>query len=983
MKARAEATGVWLIVDATAEWCGPCKQLDRITWRDGEVVRWIEDHGLAVQVDVDAESELAKRLEIRAMPTIVAFKNGEEKDRIVGYRDPKGLLEWLGGLARGETDLDRLQRSVVDPEHDVRGRMSLARALSQAGRKDEATEELVWLWQNMARVEPAMNGVRLSYLAGDIKSLTGSHAPAHARFVSIRDALESANLAGSAGSRLDWIVLNALLGEQERTLGWYDAVKWDPASAAEIERGAHHLIELLVERKRWADVGRIYRDPLAELARRHAMTTLPRGAEIPPERLTQLQETMARHFRDNAALLAGCLRAAGRATEAEALEREALRLDPSNEMKLALASSPTPEAPGTSSDGRRNDILKRAGRLTELGIRKLEQGQRGEAVAATREAVALYRQLAAESPAFIGALAGSLANLGGRLKGPSERAEALAAATEAVTLFRQITGEGDSPESLPGLAVSLHNLAIRQREAELHREALATATESVEVQSRLAARDPGGSGSPLAGALINLGSCQSALGMSEQALESTSRAVTIYRERAAASDTFLPGLAGALVNLGVQQNSLGLKEAALQTGLEAAALRRRIAARNPDQVAARSELAMCLTNLEAYQGGLGLRKEAMATALEAVALHRGLVASNPNLLPNLATGLLNLSASQSRVGLRREALDSIAEAVVLFTKLNAEKPGAFDPNLAMSLVNLGVQQGAVGRLQEALESTEEAVTIRRRLAANNPGVFLSRLGMSLNNLGTKRTRLGLHAEALAAATEAVSLFRTCADENPSAFRPRLAEGLDTLGEVQIDLGQEAAIATLAESIAIRRELARALPRAFEPGLAKTLSQLGTAQRAAGRASEAVETIAEAVTIQRRLVATDEASFLPDLATSLDNLGVSRLADGSPREALAAATEAVALHRRLADAQPESFLSHLAKSLFHLAMIHGTAGRQDEALPLARKAASIYEPLAARFPGAFSLPLGDARAAVRQALEQLGLPLDDSDQRPNN
>jgi thioredoxin 1 len=166
VKARADASGVWLIVDATAEWCGPCKQLDKVTWRDGEVVRWIEDHGLAIQVDVDAESELAKQLEVRAMPTIVAFKDGEERDRIVGYRDPKGLLEWLGGLARGETDLDRLQRSVVDPERDVRGRMALARALVQAGRKEEAKEELVWLWQNMARVETAMSGVRLSLFAG-------------------------------------------------------------------------------------------------------------------------------------------------------------------------------------------------------------------------------------------------------------------------------------------------------------------------------------------------------------------------------------------------------------------------------------------------------------------------------------------------------------------------------------------------------------------------------------------------------------------------------------------------------------------------------------------------------------------------------------------------------------------------------------------------------------------------------------------------
>ena len=129
---RANAKGLWLIVDATAAWCAPCKQMDKVTWRDTDVIRWFDDHALAVQVDVDAEEELSRQLGIRAMPTIIAFRDGQEKDRIVGYRDPRGLLDWLRGLERGETDLDRLRRSVSDPQHDMNGRLMLAKGMLAA-----------------------------------------------------------------------------------------------------------------------------------------------------------------------------------------------------------------------------------------------------------------------------------------------------------------------------------------------------------------------------------------------------------------------------------------------------------------------------------------------------------------------------------------------------------------------------------------------------------------------------------------------------------------------------------------------------------------------------------------------------------------------------------------------------------------------------------------------------------------------------------
>ena len=86
-------------------------------------------------------------------------------------------------------------------------------------------------------------------------------------------------------------------------------------------------------------------------------------------------------------------------------------------------------------------------------------GRREEALAASQEAVDLYRQLAAARPdAFLPDLAMSLNNLGIRLSDLGRREEALAASQEAVDIYRRLAAA--RPDAfLPDLAMSLNNLA--------------------------------------------------------------------------------------------------------------------------------------------------------------------------------------------------------------------------------------------------------------------------------------------------------------------------------------------------------------------------------------------------------------------------------------------------------------------------------------------------------------------------------------------
>lgn len=84
-----------VLVDFWAAWCGPCKMIAPVI---DDVAKEFEGRLLVGKLNVDENNMTASKFGVMSIPTLIIFKDGNEVQRVVGYKSKNELIGILNTI---------------------------------------------------------------------------------------------------------------------------------------------------------------------------------------------------------------------------------------------------------------------------------------------------------------------------------------------------------------------------------------------------------------------------------------------------------------------------------------------------------------------------------------------------------------------------------------------------------------------------------------------------------------------------------------------------------------------------------------------------------------------------------------------------------------------------------------------------------------------------------------------------------------------
>lgn len=89
-----QKTELPMVVDFWAPWCGPCKMFAPTF---SQAAQELEPFARLIKINTEVEQQVAMQHNIRSIPTLAIFKNGQEVTRMSGAMSLQQFISWVKG----------------------------------------------------------------------------------------------------------------------------------------------------------------------------------------------------------------------------------------------------------------------------------------------------------------------------------------------------------------------------------------------------------------------------------------------------------------------------------------------------------------------------------------------------------------------------------------------------------------------------------------------------------------------------------------------------------------------------------------------------------------------------------------------------------------------------------------------------------------------------------------------------------------------